>query len=253
MPPASKLIQESEIPSDKIELQRMMVKSESDLHRHFNPDYQNLRLRQKIFLKKISHTCSVLNFKKDTKHLAMAITDNITSKYLLSKEDFKNVALVALSFAAKIKESQRKVLLLNSFKSFKSISGRMAIEQEILTELAFNLNIITPFDLVSNFLTHPETFSGIRRRAKREFIKTIFKITSHTALNYQMNKYTSLVVALCVLMVARKVCGCSRLLPKFLESFSGFSKETLSECFSEIYFFVCRNSNISKVKNPIFL
>jgi hypothetical protein len=221
-------------------LNNLISKNNREQHRHFNPKYKNLNLRQEVFGKIIKKFCSDNNLSNKTKYLAMTITDNITSKYLLDKESFKHVALIALLLSAKVIESQRNLFYLNSLKCFKYLPNKKYIEQQILGELNYDLNILTPYDFILEFSSTSKMYSGLWKISREEFNQNLFLITDLMISNYQTNKYTSLVVALCILMVTRKISGCKKLLPSFFERMSGYCEESLNSCYRAMDLFVTK-------------
>jgi transcription initiation factor TFIIIB Brf1 subunit/transcription initiation factor TFIIB len=219
------------------ELVQIIERNNKKVQRHFNPYYNNHNTRNLVLKTQIKKICKDLNLKNETFYNAIAIIDNISSKFLLEEEVFSGISLVALSIAARIKESQSMIFLLNSLKQIKSNSNRKMYEKQILEELNYDANIVTPFDFINHFVLFDKTFEEINSKKIKPFLYLISKLTYLTVCDYNSNKYNSLVVALAIIMVARKIFKCKKLLPPFLEELSGFTEEVLSSCYRKIYFY----------------
>ena len=97
--------------------------------------------------------------------------------------------------------------------------------------------MITPFDFINQFLLIEQTYEGIKKNKIKPFMFLITKLTYLTVCDYNSNKYNSLVVALTIIMVGRKIFKCRIRLPPFLEEICGFSEDVLALCYRKIYFF----------------
>jgi hypothetical protein len=214
----------------------LLKRNRRKAQRHFNPHYDNLSIRTKTIKTQIKKICKDMGLKNETFYLTIAIIDNISSKYLLEDEVFSAISLVALNLAARVKESQNIIFLLNSLKLMKSNSNRRLYEKQILEELEYNVNIITPFDFLMEFILLEESFEGIRPEVRKQFSYFVSKLIYFSTLEYDTNKYNSLVIAMSIIMVSRKLFKCQNLLPDYLREITGFSENVLSLCFQKIYF-----------------
>jgi hypothetical protein len=214
----------------------MIKKCKKNNNRNYNSNYENKNIRMKIITQNIKSICNYLDFSNETFYKTISLIDSVSSKYLFNDNMFKKVSLVCLGLASKVHESQDKALYTNSLQLIlKNPKEDYAkLEKTILTALDFDLNIVTPFECVMIFFKLENIYQGINCNLRKNYRKFVFKLANYVSLEYEMNKYNTLAVALCVIMVSRKIFDCDYLLPSEIQRHTRYSKEMLNTCYNDV-------------------
>ena len=220
----------------KAELNHLLNRNNRQNNRFFNVSYRNTRIRNKIINTEIYTFCRSLKFKYETFYLTVALIDCITSKYLFDNQMFREVAFVCLTIAAKIKESRVFYLRLNQAKKIKSVRNREELERQILFDLDFDADVVTPFDFAMSLMQDDQVIKDIAPKKRRQFFSQVYLICFGLSMEYRSNQFDAIVVACCVLMRARSSMRLSPSLPKSIVEFCGLSQGVLVDCFKKIYF-----------------
>ena len=75
-----------------------------------------------------------------------------------------------------------------------------------------------------------QTFEGIPLRLKGKFVSMVLEVLFKIVLDYESNKFNSMVVAIMVLMIVREQFNCDKLLPHFFEELTEHSEEIYLLC-----------------------
>ena len=218
-------------------LLNLLKKNSKNKHRNFNSKYVNKEFRFQEIKTTFHDLSKSYNLSYSTFYLAISILDSVSSRYAFDKKNFRKIALTSLCLASKVRESFMLSLNFASIKSrfqgsFKEFNK---LEKTVLICLDFDLNFVTGFDLVSEFLKHKESVEGIDDNNQEIFGDLIFKLLYSLMLHYDTNKFNTLPIALSVLMIARKIMGCRVLLPEFFKKITGYSGKKVRVCYK----FIC--------------
>jgi len=231
--------------NEKAYLMNILRKSAKDNHRIYNSRYINKTFRKQCIKKTLRKISDTLALSNSTFYLAISIIDSLTSKYAFDNEKFQSVSLVCLCLASKLRESLN--FSIHPRSVYKWIKGGknefQKLEKTVLISFEFDINFITPYDLMFEFMKQKETFSGINNLNQEIFFKIVSKLMYSIALNYESNKFNSLPIALSILMIARNYMGCRVLLPELFTRMTNYSEEKLRLCYN----FLCNSLNL-KVK-----
>lgn len=224
------------------ELLNMTLKQQKN--RYFNPNAFHLSFRNQL-VEWISGISKKLEFNSPTIHLAVAILDTIMSQYSVQENQVRILTFMSLYMAAKMEDHEDKLPTLESvselFEYEFSVEDFINCERTIFTIVGYNLNLQTPYKFVSFFL-----FRGVLFDADFKFKEENPKITLITdnlerlcqlflkasLMCYQVNRFTSLAVACCVIALARKYLDVAEIWPKHLERLAKCSFDSLKDCFS---------------------
>lgn len=235
----SKIQNKSNLPiftEKPFELVQLVRKNRHNANRSYNEDYRNGKLRDRLVSKNLKSICDFLDFSTQTYHKAIGLIDAVSSKFLFDDAMFKKISLVCLGLVSKTQESTDKALYTNSLQLI--MPGDKAeyarLEKLVLFAMEFDLNLTVPYEYIVEMLRLRETFENINCNLFKRFRKFVLRMTHKTALEYENNKFTSLAVALAIVISAREVFGCVEPLPARLESLTGYSESVLSECLEEI-------------------
>lgn len=218
------------------ELVQLVQKNRTNTNRNYNEAYRHRKLRDRLMTKNLKSICDFLDFLPRTYYKTIGLIDSVSSQFLFEDAMFKKISLVCLGLISKTQESVDKALYTNSLQLI--MPGDKAeyarLEKLVLFAMEFNLNVVVPFEYVVELLRVRESFDGIKCNLYKKFRKFVLRLVRRTALDYETNKFTSLAVALAVLMTAREVFGCEEPLPSRLKVLTGYNESVLSACLEEI-------------------
>jgi hypothetical protein len=216
----------------------LLKKHNKESKRIFNKNYSGIIGRKK-FINRILNTDQLTQYiSEESKHLAIAIYDYLSSMYKFSPKIKEKIQFVCLSLASKLRDSQEtanlySLLTLTSDKNY-IFSLFFQFEMQVLKLFNFNIRIITPFDFLVAFLELDESLDGILIQEQKFYSMLIFELVCKCTLEYKLNKFSSLGVSLCVLMVVRSFFKCEVILPKVLETLTGYNLKVLDICYHKI-------------------
>ena len=220
----------------KATLIRLIHKNSKSKMRNYNPDYKNHSERYYTINAIFKIICQKSNFSSKTLFFAIGILDSVSSLYLFDKKNYFWLGLVSLSLASKIQENRlfSNIKYLLKFYPKMKYNNIIKLEKNVLKALDFNLNLVTSFDFLSEIFTQNEIFDEIKTKEKELYYKCALKLNYYCNLEYKINRFTSLVVALCIVMSARNIFDCEILLPEFLQKITSYSEEDLEPCYVQI-------------------
>lgn len=229
-------------------LQNMIKTHETSTKRHFNPAYVNRKERLEVLHTWIRPICDSLELTPRTFHLTVSIIDFVTSLFYFEPEEFRNISLVSLCLASKIYENRNKMIYYRTFTDHFSENeiDYHKIEKSVLICLGFNLNIWTPHDFLVQFLMDPRIYFEIQEHRRQDFKSSIFELAMECSLQYRLNKFNSIGVAVSVLMATRSQFCCKKLFPHFLEKLTKLKLRALLPCFKVV---VTISKKIKKMRN----
>lgn len=201
----------------------------------FHKDFRNHLVK---WIKGIS---TKLDFCSSTLHLAVALLDAILTKYILEEEQVRILTFMVLYSAAKIEDNDKKLPTLKSvvnlFEGEFTIENFKTCELTILKAMSFNLNIVTPFKFVAFMIYRgaifKEDFKSKDQKIILEFVKEGFSyftdiLLEASLMNYSLNEFSSLVIACCIIALARKFINCNEIWPVQLKSLTNIDFSDLS-------------------------
>lgn len=194
----------------------MMVRRQH-FNRFFNSDFDQKQDRVKILFGTIQKTCQILEFPVATFFRSIQIFDSINSKIEIKKENLIKFAFVSFLLAGKTSESQDKNINYTDFNRYIwpiSIAEFKQIERVICRTLDFRLNLVTPHSLVCillrEFFKEGYDFFGSRKDIagkSAKFWELVMELHLLTLLNYNFYRFSSLGVAVSVIVLARSLFG----------------------------------------------
>lgn len=204
----------------------------ASFRRHFNSFFSNRKVRNFVITNYLRPICETLGLAQKTFYLALSMLDYFSSTRALDPGFFKTVALVCLCLAAKVNERHDKLRRLQSLRVFSSSPevDYASVEKDILTHFGFDLNIISAYDFLTLILEDLKLCRGLNRRSFQEFEEWMSRLAFQCSLQYDLNKYNSLAVAMGILMVTRKLFGYQCLLPWHIGTKTGYSEAFLRPC-----------------------
>ena len=204
--------------------------------RHFNPEYRFCALRKSIFRNQIKPICQRFDFSIESFYLCVSIFDFTTSQLLHSREQLFTVALVCLDLASKLKESQLKFARFDSWKKteFQSLEHFDSLQKQILVQLDFNVNILTPFDWVCAFLDLHRSYTKKSKTSKSKLKSVVSKVLYKSWQEYRLNKFNVFAVALGVMIVSSNIVKCSERFVKVLKRMFSIPKKQVKACYREV-------------------
>jgi hypothetical protein len=164
----------------------------------------------------------------------LSIFDSFISKVKTSPEQMLPVALVSMQLAAKFEETTGNVISyidLNECVYPFGVGKYANLERVVAQMVDFNFNPVTPFKLVKVLLTEfakPKYEFFKCKEKKALFVKKIIHLNIISVLDYEFYKYTSIAVAVAMIIFARFLCGLEPWTFE-MERFCGVSKEKVKQ------------------------
>lgn len=220
------------------EFERFMQRQ--TLNRWYNRGLASKKLRVQIAFGVMQKVCSILEFGTATFALGVHIFDAVISKFPVESKQMTSLGLVSVVLASKMNEPHYKLISLKDVSEFlipKDVKELAAIERKVFSALGFRLNLVTPQEIL-NFLLHlfflPENrnfFLGENASKEKgvSFLTKVQTLSLLTLVDYTFYKYTSVAVAVSILIHARKLTGLEAW-PVELEKFTSIKEDHVSEC-----------------------
>lgn len=227
----------------KAEFKKMLKKQ--TLNRWYNRNMKNLKERIKIIFGLMQKICKILELQVSTFCLSVNVFDAIISKYPVETSQMVPLGIIAVVLASKMNETNDKVITLADISKYiipLDVGFLAKMERKAFSVLGFQLNMVLPENLICfllhKFLSEKHDFFGIKGGDVKDMTSRFLNIVNYlnllTLVDYTFYKYTSVAVAVSILMYARKLCGLEEVWPEFLQKFTGISKEHVTECVSLI-------------------
>lgn len=208
-------------------------------NRLYNEDFKDNEERLFTISQTVKSTCHILEYKKSTFFLAVNIFNSVLSKYSIKHELYEKIALVCVSLASKITESQDSALNLSAINSYILVSNfpLVDLERKILKSLDFDLNYVTVFDCLSVFKEFPhlifiKSSEEIALEDKfRDYLELLDSVSFLVSTAYVSNKFTPLVVSVVIIMITRKLSAFQSIYPEMLQKITNFPCEYIFDCY----------------------
>lgn len=240
----------------KVEYQ-MLVRRQS-FGRYFNIDFKERQNRVKILFGIIQKTCQILEFQVSTFCMTIQIFDSMISKLNMKKRNMIKYAFVSLQLAAKINEPQIKIISYEDFNRYIfpiPIQEFIQIERIICRALDFRLHPVTGHSficlLMEEFLKPEYNFFGAKDNNSEKTVKfweVVLDLHFLTLANYDFYHFSSLGVALSVIILARNLFGLDPWTPE-MENFTGCSKADLRQSITFLFKLYKSNSVMDYFKS----
>lgn len=220
------------------EFERLMQRQ--TLNRWYNRGLASKKLRVQIAFGLMQKVCSILEFGTTTFALSVHIFDALISKFPVETKQMTPLGLVSVVLASKMNEPHYKLISLKDVSEFLlplEVTELAAMERKIFSALGFQLNLVTPQEIL-NFLLHLFLLPGNREfflgpgcteKQAVSFLTKVQTISLLTLVDYTFYKYTSVAVAVSILVHARKLSGLAPW-PVELEKFTSIKEEHIFEC-----------------------
>ena len=224
----------------KMEIKNMIPKQTNG--RIYNKKYRLHLQRKQIIKDSIYKLCAILDYNLSTFYTSISLFDSFASRYQCDNKFLKCIFLICLMIVSKINQKKHKILtppLVQEFLEQYDLKVLMNIEQKVLLNLDFDLNILTPHDFLSGFFQLEESFSSNGKRQEEIVIKNLKiamkKLLYISVLNYESYKYTSLGIACTIIFIARDIEGIEDPWSEQLVEISGIQFEDLESCKDFFY------------------
>ena len=220
------------------EFQKMLEKQ--TLNRWYNKNLSSKSERLEVVLSYMQKICLILELQNSTFCLSVKIFDAVISKFPIDSKQMKILGVVSVMMASKMNERYDKVISLKDINTYLlpvEIPHLASMERKIFKVLNFQLNLIIPDNFIkfiihlffaneSNFL---ETQSQNEEKIN-QFIQIVKYLQLITIVDYSFYKYTSIAVAVSVIMMTRCMMKFEEIWPSELEHFTGIKTEHVKEC-----------------------
>ena len=227
----------------KEEFKKMLKKQ--TLNRWYNRNMKSLKERIKIIFGLMQKICKILELQISTFCLSVNIFDAIVSKFPVEKSQMVPLGIISVVLASKMNETHDKVISLSDISRYiipLDIKFLAKMERKAFSVLGFQLNMILPESficfLLHQFLSDKTQFFegqiGDKSELTSRFLNIVNYLNLLTIVDYTFYKYTSVAVAVSILIYARKLMGIDDVWPQFLENFTGISISHVTECIALI-------------------
>ena len=198
-------------------------------NRYFNHEFHRFSTRKNAICEVLLANCNRLSLKRSSFALSLAIFDASISLFDFPLEYIANVAQVALKMAVKINETEPDVLL-DYFLRSGDQSQRLKevrLEEIILKNLNYKVHFVTCFHFLEVFLRFDDVAMDLPSNAitesfaVKDFSSFVYSLNVVVSSEYKFNQFTSLSVAVAVIMIARFFCEAETMLPDVLETITG--------------------------------
>jgi hypothetical protein len=207
-------------------------------NRFYNYGFQKKQKRKMIIQKIIFKFCKSLDFSKETLYKTIALFDSLISRYYLKDFGMRTLAIICLILIAKIREPRYFYLrILECAKKFKiDFKEKISqLEQKILFICNFKINLVSVNDFLEIFKNNPDLYRSeqfsTEEVTRNRFHLLVDIIQLKMTEFYELNKYTVIAVAICVLMLTRYLLNLSPLIPDFIRVITNCDENILLELY----------------------
>lgn len=204
--------------------------------RHYNPEYRHKGLRRKVIKSLFLGLPRSISLKNETLYLGVAVFDHVTSIHLFPEKMLFAVGLICLGLAVKVRQSQYTESCMAAFrkKFFKKVHGAQDIEKKILKMLNYDLNILTPYDVIKNTVKKCRSYKSLTPKEKEKFNLLFASICFEVTKCYDMYKYKLSAISISILMVLRFKLNKSDLIPVCQREIFSFEEICLTDSFASV-------------------
>lgn len=213
-------------------------------NRWYNKNIFHRKERIQVLFGILQKSSLLLELQLKTFCLAVNIFDAMISKFPIEIEQMLPVAIVALQVSSKIHEKQGKLISYEDIEKYVwnyGVEEYCQIEKNMISQLNFQINLVTPNDflqlILDEFLDEKylffENFESLNEK-KSDLLKLIFNLHLITLVDYEFYKFTSLAVAVSILILSRFLLGLDPWTEK-MANFVGISQEHVQDCLLMLY------------------
>lgn len=219
------------------------MKSKQHKNRLYNQKAFHLSFRSNV-VEWLAGLKEKLGFTTATLHLSVAITDFVFAQFAVEGKQIKALAFMSLYIAAKLEEKDEKLPTLDSvvnlFRGEFNRNELAVCETTLFKITGYQLNLQTPYRFVEFLIFRGVVFdSDVTKEGDVKglvegmdfFLKALLEIS---LMSYDLNRFSSLLVACSIIALARKRLGLLILWPSPLEKLTGLE----FKAFEEILFFL---------------
>ena len=223
-------------------LKKMVTKQAKN--RYFNKNAYHLDYRVNL-VAFVQQLCNRLNYSMKTFYLSCSILDAVLSLYFIEQSQIKMLTVICVQLSAKMNENLDSIPELTAiskkFENEFTCDELMNCEAMVFKILDYNLNIVTSYDFITQFLYRGVVSSldlkiGItaeeRATVMNSFENLVFTLLEVTLKNYQFYKYSSIAVAATVIGCVRKFMGFGEIWNESLESLTFVSYKSIKSCIA---------------------
>lgn len=217
-------------------LQHLISKENRHSQRVYNPKYQFVKYRSEVIPKLLLKVCNKFGLSNETFYLAIHLFDAVSSRVLIKQNTLIYFVMACLGLASKVKESRAKALQTSDLNRISRDPRHDfgQTEKQILELLAFDVDVVTPYDFLEELLRRRPTCQDVGFFTKKVCAKMIQKMGFITTLSYEANQFSSLAVSLSVVVIFRKIAKCGVLFPESLQDITGLTESDLEPCVKKI-------------------
>ena len=219
-------------------------------NRYFNPDFENSIIRRNFLIKILKPLINRANYSGNTLFLSIAIMDAFLSTNKCSDDLIPTVGIISLTLASKFNEINYIDLDQDFFKDMQScvcLPMFPVLEKLMLTTLGFNVNVITPLHFVLLFQELGFFNTGSSANCSdeaQEMVNLNTEMLFLFSLEYEVNLFRPLYVALSIMIVLNIFLKKSDVYPQKVQEFSGVEISELYPCLSFLFnLFASNNEN----------
>ena len=224
------------------EFQQMLGRQ--TLNRWYNRNLNNRKQRINVVFGLMQKVCQILELELSTFCLSVNVFDAVISKYPVEVSQMVPLGMIAVLLASKMNETHEKVISLSDISKYLiplDVKVLASMEKKVFTVLNFQLNMVLPENficfLLHLFLNEESGFFGDLRLSSdliSRFLGIVNYLNLLTLVDYTFYKYTSIAVAVSILIQARNMLGLKEVWPEFLKTFTGISEDHVAECLNLI-------------------
>lgn len=213
-------------------------------NRWFNQQILHRGARIKVLFGILQQFCNTIELQTETFVLSVHLFDAVISNLPLKQCHMMQVALVANQLATKVNETQGSVL---SYEDLRNNVFPIEVEEYLQTEkmmlrlLEFRVNLVSPYQILQFLLVEffkPEYDFFPEKNAdkmlKIKFICLALKLHLISIVDYQFYRFTSLAVAVSIIILARRFFGLSPWTRKMFD-LTSMAPEDVDNCVMLLY------------------
>ena len=223
--------------------QKMLQKQPTN--RWYNHLFSARKHRVSVIFGAMQKICSSLDFQMSTFCLAVSIFDAVISKFKMGMNDWKYLAVVCVMMASKVNEASSDVVSVRDISMYilpTNPKTLALVERKIFKILNLQLNMVTPYTFLQHLLHHffnDEKHAFFQKENNHvkfylKFLDNMFALLILTIADYEFYRFTSIAVAVSVLITARKQIGIQDVWPKHLEEFTNVKMADVQGCLDII-------------------
>lgn len=230
---------------DSTHLLLNMIRKQN-INRSYNDCAFHLEVRSSL-LEWINSLVTRLSYCNTTYHLSVAIMDFVFSNYEICHKDIKLVCFISVHLAAKLHESDKKLLsiqeIFHFFKSEFTVKEICNCERIIFKALECSIDLQTPLEFLMYFLCRgmlnseivtTNHFSNRLEQNIERFEKLATTYIDLCLLDYELYQFSAMTVATGALIVAKMRLNMSDIHTDRLRAFPGFNQDETEECVERI-------------------